>query len=61
MKVDWDMSNYIAVTKLHFNDHGEVHAKIVAAGALTMLKLLIEDGVQTSMVRENAAAWRTSF
>ena len=56
VKADWDMSNYIAVAKLHFNDHGEIHAKIVAANALTMLRLLIENGVQTSMVREKAGS-----
>lgn len=56
VKADWDMSNYIAVSKLHYNDHGETHAKIVAANALTMLRLLIENGVQTSLVREKAGS-----
>jgi uncharacterized protein len=56
VKADWDMSNYIAVMKLHFNDHGETHAKIVSAAALTMIKLLIDNGVQTSMVREKAGS-----
>ena len=61
VKADWDMSNYIAVAKLHFNDHGEIHAKIVAAAALTMLKLLIDNGVQTSMVRERAGSEEDVF
>jgi len=26
-KADWDMANYIAVGKLKYNDHGEIHAE----------------------------------
>jgi metal-dependent HD superfamily phosphatase/phosphodiesterase len=54
MNADWDMSNYIAVAKLKFNDHGETHAKVVAANALKMLKLLLDNGVVTSIVKEKA-------
>lgn len=51
---DWDMANYIAVSKLRYNDHGEIHAKIVAANALKMLKLLLDNGVSTSALKEKA-------
>lgn len=51
-KADWEMANYIAVTKLKYNDHGEVHAKIVAANALKMLRLLLDNGVLTSTLKE---------
>lgn len=54
LNADWDMANYIAVSKLKYNDHGEVHAKIVAANALKMLKLLLENGVVTSVIKEKA-------
>ncbi len=54
VNADWDMSNFIAVSRLKYNDHGEVHAKIVAANALRMLKLLFDNGVMVSMVRERA-------
>jgi metal-dependent HD superfamily phosphatase/phosphodiesterase len=54
VKADWDMSNYIAVAKLKFNDHGETHAKVVAANALKMLKLLNDNGVLTSIITEKA-------
>lgn len=53
-KADWDMANYIAVAKLKYNDHGEIHAKIVAANALKMLKLLLDNGVSTSVMKERA-------
>jgi metal-dependent HD superfamily phosphatase/phosphodiesterase len=52
VNADWDMSNYIAVAKLGYNDHGEVHAKIVAANALKMLKLLLEHGIMPSVIKE---------
>ncbi|MBO3809687.1 MAG: HD domain-containing protein [Candidatus Brockarchaeota archaeon] len=54
VNADWDMANYIAVSKLKYNDHGEVHAKIVAANALKMLRLLLENGVLTSVMKERA-------
>jgi len=38
VNADWDMSNYITVAKLGYNDHGDIHMKIVAANALKMLK-----------------------
>jgi len=54
VNADWDMSNYIAVARLGFNDHGEIHMKIVAANALKMLKLLSENGVQGDLVKLRA-------
>jgi len=51
---DWDMANFIAVSKLGYNDHGDVHIKIVAANALKMLKILLENGVSTSVIKERA-------
>jgi len=46
----WDMSDYIAVTKMRFNAHGDIHAKIVTANALKMLDLLLEAGVRPDIV-----------
>ena len=54
LNADWDMANYIAVSKLKYNDHGEVHAKIVAANALKMLRLLLDSGVLPSIMKERA-------
>jgi len=45
------MSDYIAVTKMRFNAHGDIHAKIVTANALQMLDLLIKAGVQPDIVK----------
>ena len=38
------MSNIMAVTRLKYNDHGVVHAKIVAGTSLELLDLIIRRG-----------------
>ena len=50
----WDIANYIAVSKLKYNDHGEVHTKIVAANALKMLKILLERGVKFDFLEKGS-------
>jgi len=52
LRADWDLSNFIAVKKLLFNDHGEVHSKIVCASALRMLDILLEDNIEPDFIRE---------
>ena len=51
ISAQWDMSDYIAVTKMRYNAHGDVHAKIVTANALKMLDLLLKAGVQPDIVK----------
>ena len=51
MTAQWDMADYIAVTKMGYNAHGDIHAKVVTANALKMLDLLLEAGVQPDLVR----------
>jgi metal-dependent HD superfamily phosphatase/phosphodiesterase len=36
------LANYIAVRKLGYNDHGPIHARIVTANGLRILKLVLE-------------------
>ncbi len=51
MTAQWDMSDYIAVTKMRYNAHGDIHAKVVTANALKMLDLLLEAEVQPDIIR----------
>jgi len=51
MSAQWDMSDYIAVTKMRYNAHGDIHSKIVTANALKMLDLLLKAGVEPDIVR----------
>jgi len=50
VRANWDVANFIAVKKLKYNDHGEVHAKIVAANALKMYQLLLEGGIKPDFI-----------
>jgi len=54
VNADWDMAEYITTAKLGYNDHGEVHAKVVAANALKMLKLLLDQGIFPDLMGEKA-------
>lgn len=36
-----NLANYIAVRKLGYNDHGPIHARIVAANGLKLLKIIL--------------------
>lgn len=50
----WDIANYVAVAKLHYNDHEDVHAKIVAANALKILQILLRHGILPDVMEEKA-------
>ena len=43
------MSNVMAVDRLKYNDHGPVHAKIVAGSALEIFSLLIDEVTPTTV------------
>ncbi len=48
----WEMSDYIAVAKMHYNAHGDTHAKVVAANALKILDILVKRGVDVDTVSD---------
>ena len=50
----WDLTGYMAVEKLGYNDHGQMHAQVVAANALRLLHLLAEAGLQPDVVTSDA-------
>jgi len=53
VRADWDLADFIAVKKLKYNDHGEVHAKIVCASSLKMLDILLEKKITPDFIKEN--------
>jgi metal-dependent HD superfamily phosphatase/phosphodiesterase len=61
VRADWDMADYVAVVKLHFNDHGEVHHKVVATAAASLLQLLADAGVQPDVVTSGAGDLDDAF
>ncbi len=40
VRANWDMANYLTVSKMGYNDHGETHARIVAANGVLIFDLL---------------------
>ncbi len=48
----WRVANVTAVDRLHMSDHGPVHVQIIANIALKLLRLIVESGVQPSVVRD---------
>ncbi len=42
VKTLFNLANFIAVRKLGYNDHGPIHAKIVAANGMRLLRLLLD-------------------
>lgn len=47
----WRCANINAVDRLGMSDHGEVHIRIVANSALRIYRLLMEGGVESSLVK----------
>lgn len=47
----WKCANINAVDRSGVSDHGEVHIRIVANAALRILRLLVEAGIQPSVVQ----------
>jgi len=50
----WDMANYITVAKLAYNDHGETHARLVAANGVLIFDLLLSARLMPDIVRSGA-------
>ncbi len=49
----WYCSNVNAINRMHMNDHGPVHIKIVSNLALKLLRMLHEHGVESSVVKDH--------
>jgi hypothetical protein len=57
----WDLTGYMAVEKLGFNDHGQMHAQIVAANAMKLLDLLTSVDVSPDVVTSSAGDAESAF
>lgn len=49
----WKCANVNAVDRSGISDHGEIHIRIIANAALRILRLLIEGGVEPSVLRDH--------
>ncbi len=50
------MSNIMAVKRLRYNDHGPVHAVIVAGTALELFERLVSSGVKPTTIRDGVVS-----
>lgn len=49
----WKCANMNAVDRAGINDHGEIHIRIVSNAALRILRLLVEGGIEPSVVKDH--------
>ena len=56
LKTYWYCSNVNAIDRMGINDHGPIHVKIVANMALKILRLLLESGIEPSVVKDHKLA-----
>ncbi|MEM5791068.1 MAG: HD domain-containing protein [Candidatus Aenigmatarchaeota archaeon] len=47
-----EQANNLSISRLGYNDHGEVHSKIVALNSLKMFEILIKSGLRPTIVKE---------
>lgn len=57
----WDMTNYVTVEKLGYNDHGQMHAQVVAANALRLLDRLYAANIVPDVVSSDAGTLEDAF
>ena len=56
-----DYANNVSIVRLGFNDHGPVHMRIVAMNVITMMCLLKNAGIKTSLELEGAGDFEDSL
>ena len=56
-----EYANSVSIKRLHFNDHGPVHMRVVALNALIMMGLLQEGGIKTSLEIEECGTFEDSL
>jgi uncharacterized protein len=49
----WTASNVTAIDRMQINDHGPVHIRIVTNIAIKLLRLLVQGGVEPSVVHDH--------
>jgi len=56
-----EYANTVSIRRLNYNDHGPVHMRTVAINACTMLRLLHDAGIETSLEREEIGTFEDSL
>lgn len=61
VQANWEMSNYTAVSKLNYNDHGPIHARVTASYLAEIMTLLIDASVPFDVVESGAGTLEDAF
>ena len=61
VQANWEMSNYTAVSKLNYNDHGPIHARVTASYLAQIMVLLHEAGVPFDVVESGTGTYEDAF
>ena len=61
VRIIQDIANNVSIVRLGFNDHGPVHMRIVALNAITMMGLLREKGIKTSLETDDSGDFEDSL
>jgi metal-dependent HD superfamily phosphatase/phosphodiesterase len=61
VQVTQEYANHVSIVRLGYNDHGPVHMHTVALHAITMLDLLRQAGIQTSLEKEGIGDFEDSL
>ena len=54
-------ANTVSIKRLGYNDHGPVHMRKAALNAIILAKLLVESGVELSLVKDNSGTTEDSL
>ena len=57
----WNLSNYTTVSKLSYNDHGPIHARVVTSYALQIMTLLIDANVPLDVIESGTGGPDDAF
>ncbi|MDO4462450.1 MAG: phosphohydrolase [Bacteroidia bacterium] len=61
IKAIQDHANSVSITRIGLNDHGPVHMKKVCYNAIKMLKILHDNGIETSLEKEGVGSFADSL
>jgi hypothetical protein len=50
----WNLSNYLTVGKLNYNDHGPIHARVTGSYAMQIMQLLLDAKTPLDVIHSNA-------
>ena len=57
----WNLSNYTTVSKLSYNDHGPIHARVVTSYSMQIMTLLMAANVPMDVIQSGAGGADDAF